>query len=129
MLLGAYPPPGWVGRVQAGYPRGMSLFSKAAKFARSPQGKKAMDKAKDFASKPETKEKIEQAREKLSGKDKQPAGGQTAGNPAGAVPDTEPAKPAADPATPAEGGTPPVNAGAGQPAGEQPAQGNPPQSP
>jgi hypothetical protein len=90
----------------------MSLFSKAARFARSPQGKKAMDKAKDFASKPETKEKIEQAREKLSGKDKQPAG----------------ASPGAEPTAPAEGGTPPVNAGAGQPTGEQPAQGNPPQS-
>ncbi|MDQ3933637.1 MAG: hypothetical protein M3340_03290, partial [Actinomycetota bacterium] len=51
----------------------MSLFSKAAKFARSEQGKKAVEKAKDFANKPETKEKIEQVREKVSSKDKQEA--------------------------------------------------------
>jgi hypothetical protein len=63
----------------------MSLFSTAARFARSPQGKKAMEKAKAFATKPETKEKIEQARERLTGKKHESAAKQSG------TPDAEPA--------------------------------------
>jgi hypothetical protein len=99
----------------------MSLFSKVSKFARSPQGKKAMDKAKDFANKPETKEKIEQVREKVSGKDKQQAGG--TGDAAKA------ATGGAEPTTPPAGGTPPINDPDAAAVGEQPAQGNPPTAP
>jgi hypothetical protein len=107
----------------------MSLFSKAARFARSPQGKKAMDRAKEFANKPETKEKIEQVREKVSGKDKQQASSAGSATKVG-TPGAEPSSPGtagAEPTTPAAGGTPPVNEPAA--AGEQPAQGNPPQTP
>lgn len=76
-----------------------------------------MDKAKDFANKPETKEKIEQAREKLSGKDKN---GAAERQPAGQ----------AEPTAPAAGGTPPANAQGGTASvGDQPAQGNPSQTP
>jgi hypothetical protein len=144
MLPGAYPPPARVRAERAGYRPGMSLFSKVSRFARSSQGKKAMEKAKDFASKPETKEKIEQVREKVSGKDKQQAAGAgdkaTAGPAAAGTPGSEPSSPGpggsepaaggtpgSEPAKPAAGGTPPVNEPAG--AGEQPAQGNPPQTP
>ena len=77
-----------------------------------------MEKAKDFANKPETKEKIEQAREKLAGKDKGGNGVQhsegngvkhSEGN--GVKTPTGQSEPTAPPA------------------GEQPAQGNPPQTP
>ena len=107
----------------------MSLFSRAARLARSPKGKEAIDKAKDFANKPETKEKIEQVREKVAGKDKKATGAGTAG----AEPDspgTSGAQPGgSQPTTPPAGGTPPVNEPDDAAAGEQPAQGNPPQAP
>ncbi|HEX8052092.1 MAG TPA: hypothetical protein VF517_03805 [Thermoleophilaceae bacterium] len=111
----------------------MSLFSKAAKFAKSPQGKKAMEKAKAFADKPETKEKIEQVREKVSGKDKaQEASGSgdaaqaaTSGSGSG----SGPGQPGPEPSTPAAGGTPPINDPDAAAVGEQPAQGNPPTAP
>ena len=83
----------------------MSLFSKAARFARSERGKQAVEKAKEFADKPETKEKIERVREKVSGKDKAP----------------EPGAPA--------GGTPAASGAPGQSTERQPAQGNPPATP
>jgi hypothetical protein len=132
MLPSAYSPPARVRRERPGYRHGMSLFSKAARFARSPQGKKAMDKAKEFANKPETKEKIEQVREKVSGKDKQQAssaGSATKVSTPGSEPDspgTAGTAPGSEPTEPAAGGTPPVNEPAA--AGEQPAQGNPPQT-
>ena len=40
----------------------MSLFSKAARLARSPQGKKLMSQAQEFAAKPENRQKISQLR-------------------------------------------------------------------
>ena len=137
MLPSAYSRPARVRRERPGYRLGMSLFSKAARFARSPQGKKAMDKAKEFANKPETKEKIEQVREKVSGKDKQTASSAGGATKVG-VPGSEPDSPGttgtapggesgSEPTKPAAGGTPPVNEPAA--AGEQPAQGNPPQTP
>jgi hypothetical protein len=44
----------------------MSLFSKAATFARSPQGKKLMGQAQQFASKPENRAKIAQFRSRFA---------------------------------------------------------------
>ena len=44
----------------------MSLFSKAARFARSPQGKKLMHQAQQFASKPENRQKIAQLRGRVA---------------------------------------------------------------
>ena len=44
----------------------MSLFSKAARFARSPQGKKLMNQAQQFASKPENRQKIAQLRGRVA---------------------------------------------------------------
>ena len=137
---GAQAPRGRVRRDLAGYREGMSLFSKAAKFARSEQGKKAVEKAKEFANKPETKEKIEQVREKVSSKDKQQATGAgdtaTAGaaKAGGGTPGAAPSSPGtpgsgSEPTTPPAGGTPPVNEPDPGAVGEQPAQGNPPQAP
>ena len=40
----------------------MSLFSKAARFARSPQGRKFVRQAQEYASKPENRRKIAQVR-------------------------------------------------------------------
>jgi len=51
-----------------GYTRGMSLFSSAARFARSPQGKKALEQAKKLASDPKNKQKLEQLRQRLASK-------------------------------------------------------------
>jgi hypothetical protein len=44
----------------------MSLFSTAARFARSPQGRQAAQKAMKFAKSPEGKAKIAQVREKIA---------------------------------------------------------------
>jgi len=46
----------------------MSLFSSAARFARSPQGKKALEQAKKLASDPKNKQKLEQLRQRLASK-------------------------------------------------------------
>jgi hypothetical protein len=46
----------------------MSLFSSAARFARSPQGKKAIAEAKKLASDPKNKQKLEQLRERIAAK-------------------------------------------------------------
>lgn len=46
----------------------MSLFSSAARFARSPQGKKAFDKAKKLADDPKNKQKLEDLRKRFSDK-------------------------------------------------------------
>ena len=44
----------------------MSLFTKAARFARSPQGRQAMEKAKNLAKDPKTKAQIEQVRRRVA---------------------------------------------------------------
>ena len=44
----------------------MSLFSAAAKFARSPQGRQAAQKAMKFAKSPEGKAKIAEMRAKVA---------------------------------------------------------------
>ena len=45
---------------------GMSLFSSAARFARSPQGRKALDQAKKLASDPKNKQKLDDLRRKVA---------------------------------------------------------------
>ncbi len=44
----------------------MTLFTSAARFARSPAGRKAMEKAKTMAADPKNKQKIEDLRKKLA---------------------------------------------------------------
>jgi hypothetical protein len=44
----------------------MSLFSKAAKFARSPQGQRAFRKASQYAQSPKGKRQIASVRERLA---------------------------------------------------------------
>lgn len=51
-----------------GYTDGMSLFSSAARFARSPQGKKALERAKRLASDPKNKQRLEQLRQRVASK-------------------------------------------------------------
>ncbi|MFL5844150.1 MAG: hypothetical protein ACJ762_05590 [Solirubrobacteraceae bacterium] len=50
----------------------MSLFSSAARFARSPQGRKALARAKQMAEDPKNKEKIERVRKRLAERRQRP---------------------------------------------------------
>lgn len=52
--------------------KGMSLFTSAARFARSPAGRKALDKAKTMASDPKNKERIDQVRKRLAERQQRP---------------------------------------------------------
>ena len=51
----------------------MSLFSSAARFARSPQGRKALARAKEMAQDPKNKEKVEQVRKRLAERRRPPS--------------------------------------------------------
>jgi hypothetical protein len=44
----------------------MSLFSKAASFARTPQGRRVMDRAQRMARDPETRRELAEARARLT---------------------------------------------------------------
>jgi hypothetical protein len=46
----------------------MSLFTKAAQFARSPKGRRIAEQAKEAAGKPENRRKIEQLRSRIARK-------------------------------------------------------------
>lgn len=66
----------------------MSLFTSAARFARSPAGRKALQKAKTMASDPKNKQKIEDLRRKLA--DRQAPADRSAPKPPPADPPAQP---------------------------------------